>query len=636
MGVDDMKSSNRVLMGHSDSVAYCQFCAQTIYGEMYGKGLEAWLDDVIGSATCEEELLSLHRFLLQQCVKYGLKLNPSKCDFFTQEAIWCGKHISSEGIAHDPKRINGLIELEPPENGQQLQQFLCALNWMRQSLPQFNKLVAPLQQLLETICSTAGSRKKTRLVRYMLKEFGWLPLHDQAFLDCKEALRSILTLAHPDPSKTVCLFTDASDDFWGAVVTQIPLMMRTSLSRTNGMSLWLFLVGRASLRWSTIEKEGYAIVTACKRLDYLLQRPNGFIIFTDHRNLRFVFSPDPAPHTPRYVADKLARWAVALSVFRYKSSISLARTTPTDAVVWSDKSELNDKPFIPPLRRLVTLPLPTQSPLSKNFDWPTLETTRSEQLLHPDDYTKVQANVAVDQADNVARIDVIAHAGAMGHLGIVATKHLLLEKFKWRGIGEDVELFVRNCLQCEVRHATTPNTFLHCDFLAMPGGYIHVIVDDASRMCQLTYHPTCKASDAASAMQQWFALFGIVHTWVSDQGPHYKNELIDELQRLYSNGHHFSQAHWPWINGTVEVMMRSINKSFKTLLLELKLPQQQWPSLFPVVQHALNHTPCEKLGGLAPITAMTQLPPSKALTAVISNNDIHEIDEFQLIKLRET
>ena len=57
MGIDEMITPNRVYVGQSD--AYCQSVAQEIYGDRYGKGIEAWLDDGLGSATTEEELLEL-------------------------------------------------------------------------------------------------------------------------------------------------------------------------------------------------------------------------------------------------------------------------------------------------------------------------------------------------------------------------------------------------------------------------------------------------------------------------------------------------------------------------------------------------------------------------------------------------
>jgi transposase InsO family protein len=86
-------------------------------------------------------------------------------------------------------------------------------------------------------------------------------------------------------------------------------------------------------------------------------------------------------------------------------------------------------------------------------------------------------------------------------------------------------------------------------------------VDDASGLCQLTWHDRCRADDMVVALQQWFAIFGIVPNWMSDQGPHYKKKFTEKLRRIYGSAHHFSPAHCPWSNGTVEVMMRSVRKT---------------------------------------------------------------------------
>jgi hypothetical protein len=42
--------------------------------------------------------------------------------------------------------------------------------------------------------------------------------------------------------------------------------------------------------------------------------PNGFRLFTDHRNLVFVFHPNGVKKSS---TDRLARWAEALNGFRY-------------------------------------------------------------------------------------------------------------------------------------------------------------------------------------------------------------------------------------------------------------------------------------------------------------------------------
>jgi hypothetical protein len=121
MGVDGMITPTRVSMGQSDAVAYCQFVAQEVYGEHYGNGVEAWLDDALGAAETEGGLLTHLAGILGRCRQFNLKLNPQKCDFYTTEVVWCGK-ISAAGVTHDPVRLQGLQDLSTPVTGRDLQQ----------------------------------------------------------------------------------------------------------------------------------------------------------------------------------------------------------------------------------------------------------------------------------------------------------------------------------------------------------------------------------------------------------------------------------------------------------------------------------------------------------------------------------
>ena len=105
---------------------------------------------------------------------------------------------------------------------------------------------------------------------------------------CKDALARMATLAHPDPHKVFCLYTDASQDHWGALLTQIDLDQKPLPLENQAHERLAYLSGtfkRVSLRWSTIKKEAYAIVASYKRLDYLLPRSGGFEIYADRRNL---------------------------------------------------------------------------------------------------------------------------------------------------------------------------------------------------------------------------------------------------------------------------------------------------------------------------------------------------------------
>ena len=66
----------RVLMGGTDSVAYCQATVQEMFEDVLYKGLLIWLDDLLGYAASPGALLNLLDKVLCICQARGLKLNP--------------------------------------------------------------------------------------------------------------------------------------------------------------------------------------------------------------------------------------------------------------------------------------------------------------------------------------------------------------------------------------------------------------------------------------------------------------------------------------------------------------------------------------------------------------------------------
>ncbi|KAH9169549.1 hypothetical protein AeNC1_017787, partial [Aphanomyces euteiches] len=70
----------RVLMGQTDAVAFCQSAVDFMFADLLFKGLLAWLDDMLGYAETTDDLFGLLEQVLTICSKFGLKLNPRKCD----------------------------------------------------------------------------------------------------------------------------------------------------------------------------------------------------------------------------------------------------------------------------------------------------------------------------------------------------------------------------------------------------------------------------------------------------------------------------------------------------------------------------------------------------------------------------
>ncbi|OWZ04249.1 hypothetical protein PHMEG_00023876 [Phytophthora megakarya] len=422
----------RVLMGGSDSVAYCQATVQEMFEEFLYNGLLIWLDDLLGYAKSEEGLLKLLRGVLKVCATKGLKLNPSKCSFYRREAKWCGRVISKQGVRHDPGRIAALQQLSTPVTGQDLQQFVCALGWMRMSIPGHNKLTQPLVDLMEVVYEAAGGRTRHKVTQVQLVDVGWNAVHNDCLQRCKEALGNAVELAHVKPDYRLSVFTDASDSHWGAVITQVPADHTARMFAEQHHEPLMFLSGTFSgsaKAWAIVEKEAYAIIATCQRADYLLHRPGGFTLYTDHRNLRFIFNPESVLNSvPKYTADKLQCWALLLMAYHYDIC-----DIAGDDNVWADLlsrwgSALHKICAV----RLV--PYEYSPTLNEDFIWPTMmeiaQTQRDSQ--QPDDLVlnsdsqgllRVEGGqlwIPADAGSLQLRLCVVGHFGVGGHRGLEA------------------------------------------------------------------------------------------------------------------------------------------------------------------------------------------------------------------------
>ncbi len=173
------------------------------------------------------------------------------------------------------------------------------------------------------------------MARIDLSQLSWGVEHEAALKRCKDALANAVRLLHLDPEQELCVFTDASNRHCRAVVTQIPSADRGRPIEDKAHQPLMFLSGTftgAAERYAIIENEVFALVETVKRADYMLHRPGGIHLFTDHKNLRYIFNPDSViNNVPKYAADKLQRWSLLLMGYDY-----MIVHLPGEQNVWVD------------------------------------------------------------------------------------------------------------------------------------------------------------------------------------------------------------------------------------------------------------------------------------------------------------
>jgi transposase InsO family protein len=78
--------------------------------------------------------------------------------------------------------------------------------------------------------------------------------------------------------------------------------------------------------------------------------------------------------------------------------------------------------------------------------------------------------------------------------------------------------------------------------------YLLFLKDDLSGYLWLVPAKAADAETTVESLTSWFTTFGVVPTWVSDQGSLFKNELVDGVRRALRTRHHFKPAYSPWEN----------------------------------------------------------------------------------------
>ena len=202
--------------------------------------------------------------------------------------------MSADGIKYDPRRMTAFPAMEPPTTGAHLQQFLCALQWVKQGLPQFSDLVKTLHEFMERFLERAEKRTRQSVSRVSLSALRFASNEKAGFENCKQALANQVTLLHRDRRKRPCVYTDASKTVWSGIVTQVPysdLSQSHSQQRHDALAFLSGKFNSTQLGWSILEKEAFAVLATLKRMHWLVASLDGFDLQTDHNNLIYRFDP---------------------------------------------------------------------------------------------------------------------------------------------------------------------------------------------------------------------------------------------------------------------------------------------------------------------------------------------------------
>ena len=294
----------RMPFGLCNSPSTFQRLMEACLGDKNFEILLLYLDDILVFSKSFEEHLQRLEIVFNRLRSHGLKIKPSKCQFFHKEVKYLGHIVSGEGVKVDPDKIAVIKDWKTPESEKELRSFLGLAGYYRKFIKGFSQIASPLHATLsKQENKNTGKKISTKQIPFKKK---WNSKCSIAFENLKSCLMSTPILGFPDFRSPFILETDASFDGLGAVLSQqqesgkvvIAYASRSLRPGEKNMSNYSSLkLELLALKWAITEKFR----------DYLLG--SKFAVYTDNNPLSYF-------KTSKLAANEL-RWASELAQFDF-------------------------------------------------------------------------------------------------------------------------------------------------------------------------------------------------------------------------------------------------------------------------------------------------------------------------------
>ena len=257
VGSGGLYEYTRMPFGLCNSPATFQRLMEACLGDENFESLVLYLDDILVFSSTIEEHIERLDVVFTKLKAHGLKIKPSKCNFFRKEVKYLGHVVSEDGVSTDPAKTEAIKNWPKPTTEKELRSFLGIAGYYRRFVQNFAKIAAPLHALL-----SKPNKSKTKLKSEQFAKL-WNKNCDIALRTLKEKLTTTPILGYPDFSKEFILEIDASLEGLGAVLSQerstgnvvIAYASRTlrptEKNMNNYSSMKLEFLG---LKWAVTEK----------------------------------------------------------------------------------------------------------------------------------------------------------------------------------------------------------------------------------------------------------------------------------------------------------------------------------------------------------------------------------------------
>ncbi|KAK3509245.1 hypothetical protein QTP70_025600 [Hemibagrus guttatus] len=280
--------------GLTNAPAVFQALINGVFRDLLGRGVIAYIDDILVYSTSMEDHVRQVREVLARLQRFHLFVKLEKCEFHRTTVTFLGYVISPRGVEMDTNKVRAVSEWPAPATIKELQRFLGFANFYWRFIRSYSSVAAPL----------------TSLLRWKPKKLNWMDQARAAFQQLKDCFTMAPILCHSDPDRPFVVEVDASSSGLGAVLSQ----RHGDPGKVHPCAFYSRKLTTAEVNYDVGNRELLAIKAALEEWRHWLEGArHPFQVLTDHQNLEYL-------HGAKRLNPRQARWALFFTRFQFTVS----------------------------------------------------------------------------------------------------------------------------------------------------------------------------------------------------------------------------------------------------------------------------------------------------------------------------
>jgi hypothetical protein len=112
------------------------------------RNVKAYIDDIVVKSEKHEDLLDDLKETFDNLRKFKMMLNPKNCVFGVSSGKLLGYMVSSRGIDANPKKVEAIENLQPPQTRKEIQKLAGMMAALSRFISKLGERGMPLYRLL--------------------------------------------------------------------------------------------------------------------------------------------------------------------------------------------------------------------------------------------------------------------------------------------------------------------------------------------------------------------------------------------------------------------------------------------------------------------------------------------------------